>query len=85
MSKHKFEIGDRVIIISGGMGAPKSTEGRIVTITDKGYYKRHEGDTSLGYKITPRIGNSLTGSYGGFIGENSFEKIEIHNRIDLTV
>ena len=68
---HRFKVGDRVTIVETGSGVGPKDKGKIVTITEIGEY----GSFSLGpgYKISPALGNTLSGDYNGFIGEDAFE------------
>jgi len=64
----KFKIGDKVKVIKQGRGCRCLEIGKIVTIEKIGNY-----ESEIGYVVNPKIGNSLTGGYKGFIGESSFE------------
>lgn len=66
--KPKFEIGMRVKVIRSGSGCAPEEEGKIVRIIEIGEY-----NYEVGYKVSPAIGNTETGAYNGFIGEDSFE------------
>ena len=69
-----FKIGDTVTVTEGGSGCGPDAVGRIVKITGIGEYDN--GATQIGYKVSPAIGNTKSGSHGGFIGENSFKLIK---------
>ena len=70
--EYKFKIGDKVLAVKSGMGISiddiKNYSGRVYTITELGEYSRKPG-----YKVSPAVGNTLSGSCNGFIGENTFE------------
>lgn len=68
---HRFKVGDRVTIVKSGSGVGPKDEGKIVTITEIGEYGSFSPES--GYKISPALGNTLSGDYDGFIGEDSFE------------
>jgi hypothetical protein len=72
MITYKFNIGDEVRIIKTGLGCGEGI-GEIVTITAQGYYNNKPG-----YRIDNMIisTNTKDGTYGGFIGEESFELIK---------
>lgn len=65
--KSKFKIGDKVEVVSAGLGCSISEIGTIVEITDIGVY-----DNGPGYVVSPPIGNC---TFSAFIGENSFELV----------
>jgi uncharacterized protein YodC (DUF2158 family) len=67
----KFKVGDVVKVIEAGSGMGLSDVGKTTTITVVGTYC-----AKIGYKVYPEMGNSKTGQYRGFIGENSFELAE---------
>ena len=74
--KHKFNIGDKVRVVTPGYGCGPEEEGMEVTIVKKGFYSSHPG-----YEVYPPIGNSDSKSqaysfYNGMIHENSFELVE---------
>ena len=64
----KFKIGDMVKIVTYGYGCGFDAVGKIVTITKIGKYL-----SQTGYHVSPPIGNTLTGSFFGFIGEDTFK------------
>ena len=68
---HKFKVGDTVEVKHSGWGCAPNEIGTVVTITHIGDY---DGDP--GYKVTPEIGNTKTGGFDGFIGEESFKLVE---------
>ena len=70
--EHKFKIGDKVEVIKGGCGCPLDNIEKLVKITDLGEYT----DRGRGYIVSPAIGNSKTGTYDGFIGEESFKLVK---------
>jgi len=70
-TSHKFKVGDKVRVIKSGSGCALEEIGTEVIITELGQYA-HQGD---GYRVNPPIGNSKSGTYGGFIGEESFELV----------
>lgn len=76
----KFKIGDLVQIIISGRGTPPEDRSKKVKITEIGIYKGNNPE-EVGYKIYPKLGNSLTGKYEGFIGESSFKLIKIIQEI----
>lgn len=65
--EYKFKKGDVVEVCYVGSGCPSDDLGKVVTITELGEYS-----SKPGYKVSPPIGNSRTGMFGGFIGEKSF-------------
>lgn len=67
--KYKFSVGDSVVVSGWGQGIGSDNKGKSCTITELGEYV--EGP---GYKIDPPMGNTLTGSHEGFIGEDMFSK-----------
>lgn len=67
---YKFEIGDIVKVVFTGSGCGPKYLNDIVTIIDRGVY-----GTNPGYKVHPAIGNTLSGDYKGFIGEETFELV----------
>ncbi len=76
--KFKFNVGDIVKVTQGGLGCAPEEEGLEVTIIERGDYAH-----SPGYKVDPAIGNTRSGSYNGFIGEDSFELV-VKKTIDIT-
>ena len=70
--EYKFNIGDRVRVIGGGSGVSIQHRGMEVEIVEKGVYS----SCGNGYRVNPPIGNSLTGNYGGMIGESMFELVK---------
>jgi MoxR-like ATPase len=70
---YKFNVGDRVKIVTVGYGCHPDSVGYEVTITELGSYG---GD--LGYKIDNLDieTNVKSGSFNGFIGEESFELVK---------
>ena len=64
----KFNVGDFVQVITTGCGCGDLERDRIVQIKQLGLY-----DDSPGYIVSPKIGNSESGAYSGFIGEESFK------------
>lgn len=70
VGKYKFKVGDVVIVKEFGSGVAAKDQKRIVRITKLGEYLSKNG-----YKVEPKIGNSLTGEYKGFIGENTFRLV----------
>ena len=47
--------------------------GKIVEVSENGYYG------NVGYKTEPPMGNTVTGYYNGWVGENSFELVEVYD------
>lgn len=75
----KYNIGDRVEVILGGHGCNPSTEmGLVVTIVET-LVNGYGGGREHGYKVSPPIGNMLSGSYNGWIGEQSFKLVFEHS------
>ena len=72
----KFNIGDQVRVIKSGYGVSPEEMGAVVTITDRkhGAYDLSDGQGN-GYKVSPAIGNTKSGFFGGYIGERSFELV----------
>ena len=75
-SNYKFNIGDKVRVVTAGYGCGPEEEGMEVTIVKKGFYSSHPG-----YEVYPPIGNSDSKSqaysfYNGMIHEDSFELVE---------
>ena len=68
MSDYKFKVGQFVKVIKSGYGCRSEEVRKTVKIIEQGIYS--DGN---GYKVEPARGNSRTGSYEGFIGEESFE------------
>ena len=69
---YKFKVGDLVEVVQGGFGCNPDTEiGFQTFITELGYY-----GNMAGYKVEPAIGNTLSGSYDGWIGEYSFKLVQ---------
>ena len=66
----RFKKGDQVKVIKGGSGCHPELIGAIVTIIEA-KEKVYRGDA--GYKVTPAIGNTLTGHFNGYIGEKTFK------------
>ena len=76
-SMHKFNIGDKVKVKTSGCGCGPEDINKEVVIVAKGNY----GQSGLGYRVEPPIGNSNPLSsthsfYNGMIGEDSFELVE---------
>lgn len=67
---NNFKVNDCVKCIRSGSGLGSSCIGKIYTVTELGMYGRIPG-----VKIDPPEGNTKSGRYGGWIGENSFELI----------
>lgn len=72
MITYKFNIGDQVKIIKTGAGCGTCI-GEIVTIVAQGEYTNKPGYRIDNLTIPT---NSKDGSFGGFIGEESFELIQ---------
>lgn len=72
-----LQVGDRVCIVAGGSGCHTDTIGEIVTIESLGYYS----DSEPGYTIVEKHldTNSKTGTFNGFIGQNSFKLVSKAN------
>lgn len=68
-ASYKFNVGDKVQVKANGSGCSTSEIGQIVTITEQGAYGSKYGP---GYKVSPPIGNTLSKSHDGYIGEDSF-------------
>lgn len=68
---YKFKVGDKVKTVRSGSGLAWTEENKEVTIAELGVYFNGPG-----YRIEPKLGNSLNGQYGGFIGEESFELVK---------
>jgi len=70
---YKFNIGDQVKIIYSGLGCSPETLHEVVTITEQGVYANKPG-----YKIDNITiqTNTKDGSFGGMIGEESFELVQ---------
>ena len=71
---YKFNIGDKVVVIIDGYGVGPDNMYDVVEIVERGVYG-HSYNPCHGYKVSPPIGNTLSGSYNGFIGEQSFELV----------
>lgn len=69
IEKAKFKVGDKVEVVQHGLGCNPKELGKEVTITEVGCY----GGDEVGYKVHPAIGNTKTGGFNGFIGEQSFK------------
>jgi len=70
--KALFKVNDRVKIIESRRGASPEDIGKTTTIVEIGKYF-----DEIGYKIdNPKLGNSDTGQFNGFIGESSFKLVE---------
>lgn len=78
--KHRFDIGDEVIVVQRGSGCAGQELNKIVKITEKGNYGQRNG-----YKVKPKIGNSFTSKFNGFIGENSFKLVKKDNSLPKKV
>lgn len=77
---HKFKVGDKVVVTEYGFGCIERELNTVVTITELGKY-----NGGCGYKVSPAIGNCISGIYGGLIGEESFELVtEIEGKEDST-
>ena len=75
----KYEVGDLVVGVRSGSGMNSKDFETQVRIVERGKYSGGRGQQAQpGYKVKPRIGNSRSGEYGGFIGENSFELLQKH-------
>jgi MoxR-like ATPase len=68
--KYKFNVGDIVKVTQSGMGCGPDEIGLEVTIIERGDYSYEQG-----YKVDPPIGNTKSGHYNGFIGEESFQLV----------
>lgn len=68
---YKFAIGDLVEVVKSGSGCFPKEIGKNVTIINIGEYS---GDP--GYCVSPAIGNSEDGEFGGMIGEDSFKLVK---------
>ena len=64
----KFKVGDKIEVIECYRGCGRTAIGKIVTIVEIGTYI-----DEIGYRVFPKIGNSETGHYNGFIGKSSFK------------
>ena len=73
---YKFNVGDKVKMITPGMGAGRDEIDREVTIKDIGQYPREHNIMGPGYIVDPPIGNSLSGYFNGMIDERSFTLVE---------
>jgi hypothetical protein len=69
--KYKFKVGDKVKVVHSGLGAYIFDIAKIVEITSCGHYLGKPG-----YIVHPAIGNCVSGEFGGYIGEGSFELFE---------
>jgi len=76
MMTYKFDVGDQVKIINSGQGCSPEALHEVVTITEQGVYGMSE--KKPGYKIDNITiqTNTKDGSFGGMIGEESFELIQ---------
>jgi MoxR-like ATPase len=70
---YRFDIGDVVRVVDSGSGCGPADLGKITTIIEKGLYGFNN---TPGYKVDPPIGNSISGSFDGLIGERSFELVD---------
>lgn len=75
-SSHLFGVGDIVRVVKNGHGVGPTAIGCVVKIIETGIYDNKGYSNKNGYKVDPPIGNSSSGSYGGFIGEETFEIVE---------
>lgn len=77
---HKFGVGDEVMIIKSGSGCHPDTIGKIVKITELGYYSHIY---PMGYKIDDATlnTNTKTGMCNGIIGEESFSLVRTAEEI----
>jgi len=66
-----YKVGDKVRVVKTGWGCGDEHLGREVTIIETGGY-----NGEVGCKVSPAIGNSLTGVYDGFIGGKTFELVK---------
>lgn len=73
MSECKFKVGDKVTVVYRGSGCGSRYVGRVVTITEA---KPTGYNGKPGYKVSPAIGNTLSGNFDGYIGERTFELFE---------
>jgi len=69
--EHKYKVGDEVEVIEYGCGCPRKDIGKKVKITKLGEY----GGRGRGYIVHPAIGNTKSGFYNGFIGEETFKLV----------
>lgn len=69
MFDYKFQVGDKVRVATDSFGTAGDI-GTIVEITERGEYMGGPG-----YKVSPAIGNTAIGAYGGFIGEVTFDLV----------
>ena len=76
----KFNIGDKVRVIKSGYGVAPEEVGAVVTITHRkqGAYDSLDGQGN-GYKVSPAMGNTKSGFFGGYIGERSFELVSANS------
>lgn len=65
----KYSIGDIVEVTRPGSGVGSWDIRKLAKITALGDYTYWPG-----YKIIPKLGNCLSGEFGGFIGEASFKR-----------
>lgn len=71
-SSRSFHVGDLIKVIHPGAGTGASDLGKVVTVVD---YNPTGYGRDPGVRVSPPIGNTLSGSYNGYIGINTFELV----------
>ena len=74
-SPAKFNVGDYVKIINHGSGFGYESVGKTVVITEIGEYLG-----GIGYKVSPLLGNTLSGACKGFNGEDFFKSAKLQKK-----
>jgi MoxR-like ATPase len=76
LHNYKFNVGDKVRVVRGGIGCSPDEVGKEVVIVERGEYSNDPG-----YRVEPPIGNSDPKSsayryYNGMISERAFQLVE---------
>jgi hypothetical protein len=66
----EFKVGDKVRVVVSGSGCDLNDRDSLVVITEVGKY-----NDGPGYRVSPPVGNTKSGSFNGYIGERSFELV----------
>lgn len=74
----RFSLGEEIKVVRTGRGVGSIDVGTTVKVSKVGVYN----NTMPGYQVSPAIGNTLTGNYNGYIGEDSFDPIQKISTVD---
>ncbi len=68
-----FHVGEKVMVVKGGLGIAGTQKGTIVTIVELGI-KQYSGENAA--RIKEKLGNEASGACGRWINLISFKKLK---------